>query len=235
MSPPPSSREAPAAPKEKGHSQTSNANALRIAGRRFRKRNATDPEEEGLSDAEICGVWAFAWIPETSQRVRPENSRVYVNKVSDPLGLLDPHNLTMGAFVDGFARHPELVIKLLGKFRRYIRRFGAPGPSCVHAVCFYADQWNEDEHSKKSGKSSAHAAPFAKGTGKDAAYCLAKVETGVGRQPTVAAVQSAGRKIRRHKAHVKASVTSPYWPYVPGTGADPIPKKQRQRADKNAG
>jgi hypothetical protein len=173
--------------------------ALQVAGRRFR---------EVLSDAEINGVWTFAWLPETSGKVT-HRSFILGGKPTDPIELLDPANLAMVAFLDAFARQPDEVIKLLTTFRVYIReKVGKPGPSLVHAAFI-----NE-------------------GTGKEAAHVLAEAESNVG--PTLAAVESAGRRLRRHAASLESAQKGkgPYWPHINSAGAEPIPRKRGRKADK---
>ena len=129
---------------------------------------------------------------------------------TDPIELLDPANLPMVAFLDAFARQPDEVIKLLTIFRVHIReKVGKPGPSLVHAAFI-----NE-------------------GTGKEAAHVLAEAESNGG--PTLpAAVESAGRRLRRHKASLEAEQKGkgPDWPYINSAGAEPIPRQQGRKADK---
>lgn len=172
--------------------------ALQIAGR-FRGV---------LKDAEICGVWTFAWLPETSGKVTHQSFNLGGNP-TDPIELLDPANQPMVAFLDAFARQPDEVIKLLTIFRVHIReKVGKPGTSLVHAAF------------------------INKGTGKEAAHVLAEAESNGG--PTLPAVESAGRRLRRHKASLESEQKGkgPDWPYINSAGAEPIPRQQGRKADK---
>lgn len=162
-----------------------------------------------LTDAEIDGVWSLAWLPETSGNVTHQGFKLAGNP-EDPIDRLDPFNLPMAAFLDAFARQPETVIDLLARFRRYIREeVGKPGTSLVHAAF------------------------IAAGTAKEAANVLAEAESKGA--PTLAAVASAGRRLRRHRAAVEPSSANQLWPTVAATGAEPVRRKQRRGADKKAG
>lgn len=185
-----SSEEGPALPKKGPLSPKANSSALVVAGSRFR---------DVLTHAEIVGVWAFAWLPETSGNVTHPGFKVD-GKPMDPLDLLDPHNLHLGAFVDGFVRQPEAVLDLLTRFRKYIRQeVGKPGKSLAHAVLYEAE------------------------TPKEAASLLAKAEG----NKTAVSVDSAAKRLRHHRAIRKDSTENPLWPSVATTGANPVPKKAR--------
>lgn len=171
------------------------AEALQIAGVKVRRI---------LTDAEIAGCWAFAWLPEASGKVT--HKFLEPSQTFDPITsrYLNPCNLRLGAFIDAFSKHPEEVLKLLQKFRDHIRKAGGT-----------ADMT----------EGSVHSAMLDHGTGKEAAHRVAKL-AGIKTEPEL---ETVGRKIRRAAALVKGKGSG--WPMLGGGTAEPVPRKPKERTN----
>lgn len=166
-----------------------------------------------LSHAEQNGIWAFAWLPETSGNVKHDHFEIDpANGLEDPIDRLNPHNLHMAAFMDAFAKHPDATIALLKRFRRFI--------------C---------EECGRPGKSTVHATLISHGTTNKAAEILATANEGS--NPTETNVESSARRLRRHRQELK-KILKPYeqnpdWPVGWNRASgDPIIRKQDKKQDK---
>jgi len=173
------------------------AEPLRIAGADLRRI---------LTDAEIAGCWAFAWLPETTGKVTHEF--LELGERFDPVTsrYLNPRNLTLGAFIDAFSKHPEEVLKLLLRFRAHIRKEGGT-----------ADMT----------EGSVYSAMLDHGTGKEAAHRAVELAGIRNRNRTV--VETMGKKIRRAAAPVKGKGVG--WPMLGGGTAEPIQRKPKERTN----